>query len=484
MATTRTTSGLLVLIAAVALPIAFTLGRVSEHAAGRADQTFEVQQQSGYSSALQDTIAAGRRNAIVVASQRVAPAVVSVNVTVTTAAPPQSFFDLFFGGGGMAQRRSMGSGFIIRQDGLILTNEHVVHDAQEAVVTLADGRDYPADVVGTDPITDLALLKLRGASGLPVAPLGTSRNLIIGEWAIAIGNPFGFYLSNAEPSVTAGVISGVGRNIVPDRNEETGGMYVDMIQTDASINPGNSGGPLVNALGEVIGVNASILSTSGGSVGLGFAIPIDRAQRIVADLLATGKVRRAWVGAEVQVEENIQAGQSRHVRIARVAPGSPAAKAGLREGMMVARVAGRRVGNTLDWEARMIDARIGEPLDITIRDGTRERTVRVQPQDIPSLSAERVSALSDQFELVTVTPAVRSERRIASERGALIVRLSDAARSVGLREGDVIVGVNQAPVETAEQVARYMDQLARRRSAVRLIVERSGQMIGFSFYLS
>jgi len=240
----------------------------------------------------------------------------------------------------------------------------------------------------------------------------------------------------------------------------------------------------VNALGQVIGVNASILSPSNGSVGLGFAIPIDRANKIVADLLASGRVRRAWVGVEVQGESAVTAGQSRHVRIARVAPGSPAANAGLRAGMTVLRVGGRHIGNPLDWAARMIDARIGEPLEVVVNEEGRERTVRVQPQDVPSLAATRVKALSDQFELVSITPAIRGERRLVADRGALVVNLSADARRIGLREGDVIVEVNRTPVRNAEEAARFMDQLAARRSGVRLTVERNGQRFLVDFYIS
>ena len=469
------------LIGAVSLPIAFSVGRQTGHKANN-DQTSAASALN--SSALQDTITAGRQNAIVLASQRVAPAVVSVNVVKTTAPRPQTFFDMFFyGRSGPQQQLALGSGFVIREDGLVVTNDHVVHGATEVVVTLSDGRDYPAEVLGTDEITDIALLRLKGAEKLPVAPLGTSKNLIIGEWAIAIGNPFGFSLSNAEPSVTAGVISGVGRNIVPGDNQESG-MYVDMIQTDASINPGNSGGPLVNALGEVIGVNSSIISTTEGSVGLGFAVPIDRARRIADDLLANGTVRRAWVGVSVDADRTIQAGQIRHVRITRVAPGSPAANAGLRAGMEILSVSGRRIGNPLDWAARMIDARVGNPIQIVVTDESRQRTVEVKPQDVPSLAAARVRALSDQFELVSVTPAIRSERRIRSEEGALIVKLSDEARAIGLQEGDVIVEVNRAAVKNAEDAARYMQQLSQRRSGVRLGIERNGQLGYVDFSIS
>ena len=204
--------------------------------------------------------------------------------------------------GGRSDRttQGLGSGFIIRPDGVIVTNAHVVSGATAVNVALRDGTTYPAKVVGVDETNDLAVLRI-DAQHLPVAPLGNSDDLIIGEWAIAIGNPYGFFLGNTEPSVTAGVISGTGRNLVGQA--EGGGVYVDMIQTDAAINPGNSGGPLVNALGEVIGVNSSIYTPSGGSVGLGFAIPINRARRVTEDLLAHGAVRRPWIGVQLRLPD-------------------------------------------------------------------------------------------------------------------------------------------------------------------------------------
>jgi serine protease Do len=213
-------------------------------------------------------------------------------------------------------------------------------------------------------------------------------------------------------------------------------------------------------------------------------VPIDRARRIADDLLANGKVRRAWVGVEVDADRTIQAGQSRHVRITRVAPGSPAANAGLRAGMEILSVSGRRIGNPLDWAARMIDARVGNPIQMVVTDASRQQTVELKPQDVPSLAATRVRALSDQFELVSLTPAIRSERRIRSEEGALIMKLSDEARSLGLQEGDVIVEVNRAAVRNAEDAARYMQQLSQRRGGVRLGIERNGQLGYFDFSIS
>jgi len=332
--------------------------------------------------------------------------------------------------------------------------------------------------VGVDEVTDLALLRMRGEVGsLPVAPLGTSSDLVIGEWAVAIGNPFGFLLSNAEPTVTAGVISGLRRNIIPT-GERSSGYYLDMIQTDASINPGNSGGPLVNALGQVVGVNSSIISETGGNVGLGFAIPIDRARRIADQLLADGYVRRVWLGVEVRPAEPNRFGRSNRVAVASVAPGSPAAEAGLRGGEIIEAAAGRAVHTPLDWEARVLDLRVGESLDLSVLAGTRRVSVRLRAQDLPSFTAERIRAVGSNFEFITVTPGVKAERGLASERGALIVSLSDAARSVGLREGDVVLEINRQPIESAEDAARLLRQLS---GPVRVIVERQGRLGSTSF---
>src|SRR5690554_6126297 len=343
-------------------------------------------------AAAQD-IHASRRTAIVTASQRVAPAVVSVNVIRGQWVWPRDWFERLFG---PVERRvaSLGSGFVIRGDGLILTNEHVVRGAEEVVVTLADGRDFEAEILGVDEATDLALLRIRPDGPLPVAPLGDSDDLMIGEWVIAIGSPFGFLLSNSEPTVTAGVVSGLGRNIIPGGQDQRR-YYLDMIQTDAAINPGNSGGPLVNALGEVVGVNSAILSRSGGSEGLGFAVPINRARRVAEDILAHGHVRRAWIGLEVEPAEANRFGRSREVRVASVAPGSPAAEAGLRPGMLVESAGGRMLRTPLDWQAALLDVRVGQPLELVVSDGGRRRTVRVSPRDLPSLAAERVRPRAD-----------------------------------------------------------------------------------------
>src|SRR5256714_11359791 len=220
---------------------------------------------SAQSSPTQTTgaINSSRRTAITDAVARVAPAVVTVQPEVIEQVPADVFEQFFGGRSGQRSAAGLGSGFLIPADGAIVTNAHVIAGATRIQVAMRDGKTYPAHLGGSDEANDLAVLKI-DANNLPVAPLGSSTDLLIGEWAIAIGNPYGFILANSEPSVTAGVVSGTGRNLATP--SEGSGVYVDMIQTDASINPGNSGGPLVNAAGQVIGVKSSIFSPSGGSV--------------------------------------------------------------------------------------------------------------------------------------------------------------------------------------------------------------------------
>ncbi len=418
-----------------------------------------------------------RRTAIVQAASRVAPAVVNVSVISREAARPQSLWESFFMPPG-AERRAMGfgSGVIVRRDGIILTNDHVVRTADQIKVTLPDGRDFPAELVGSDQVADIAVLRIRGEN-LPVAPIGTVEGLLIGEWAVAIGNPFANYFSDAEPTVTAGVVSAVGRNIVPSSQEE--GFYLGMIQTDASINPGNSGGPLVNAAGQVIGINASIFSRSGGSEGTGFAIPIDRALRIADDLLNHGEIRRAWIGVDVEPVEADAWGRTRGVRVSRVAPGSPGDQAAIEVGDRFLAANGRALDTPLDFEAVLLDMRAGDGLDLTIEG--QPRPVRLRAAALPSVTAERVTALQE-MQLVTVTPEIRSERGIVSEEGALITSISDRlASQLGVRTGDVLVQVNRTRVRSAEQAAQVFESL-RGQGAIRIYVERNGGYVARDLY--
>jgi len=427
------------------------------------------------------TIDASRRTAITQAVARVAPAVVTVQTEILqrVAADP---FEAFFGGqSGQRVTPGLGSGFIVRQDGVIVTNAHVVAGATRVSVALRDGTTYPAQIVGVDETNDLAVLKI-DKSGLPVAPLGNSDNLLIGEWAIAIGNPYGFLLGNSEPSVTAGVISGTGRNLVGA--SEGGGMYVDMVQTDAAINPGNSGGPLLNALGEVVGVNSSIYSPSGGSIGLGFAIPINRARRVADDLLAHGAVRRPWIGIKLQLPtgDNPRAVINSGVIVASVVPGSPAARGGLRPGDVIVAAGTRTLRSPFDWEAELLDLRVGESVPLKVMRGNSQQTINVTVADMPEVSAEKVQVLRE-MELVTLTPAIRAERGVRSPRGAVIYRTTDRiTNEIGLQSGDVIVQINRTPISSADEAAKAIDYYGG-RGPIQLFFERGGRVYSTDFQL-
>jgi serine protease Do len=273
--------------------------------------------------------------------------------------------------------------------------------------------------------------------------------------------------------VTVGVVSATGRNILPSGDQT--GLYFDMIQTDAAINPGNSGGPLTNALGEVIGVNSSIFSNSGGSVGLGFAIPIERALRVADEIIKNGTVRRAWVGLEVQGASAMRDWKSAGgVTVTSVAPGGPAAKAGLARGNVLMTANGRRLRNYLDWEAVKLDLHVGDAITVEVRNGRDSTSRRIVTGDLPTVTAEKYTVL-ESLELVNVTPAIRSERNIRSEQGVLIFKLAaDVARATGLQEGDVILAINRTPVRTAAQVQELLN--VRPGEVIRVYLERDGQI--------
>jgi serine protease Do len=305
-----------------------------------------------------------RRTAIVDAATLVGPAVVSINATSRRQVSSPSMFDMFFVPQGREQLVPVsGTGFIVRHNGIVITNQHVVAGAERVVVTLSDGTDLTARILGEDPVTDIAVLKVE-ATALATVKLGRSSDLLIGEWVVALGNPFAYLLGNTEPTVTAGVVSAVGRNIIPSRDQA--GLYLDMIQTDAAINPGNSGGPLANSLGEVIGVNSSIFSQSGGSVGLGFAIPIERAIRVADEIVQNGEVRRAWVGLDVAGAGSMDDWKTRGgVVVVSVAPGGPADRAGIKSNDVLVEANGRKLRNFLDWESAKLDRLhpLGDPVD-------------------------------------------------------------------------------------------------------------------------
>ena len=349
-------------------------------------------------SAAPEAVDHSRRTAIVEAAQRVGPSVVTLSVVQTrvvqTAPVPMGneFFEPFFRDM-IPQYRyreqipSMGSGFIISKDGYVLTNEHVVHAADKITVILSDGRSFTGKLVGSHPQYDLAIVKIEGKD-LPVAPIGTSSDLMVGEWAIAIGNPFGYLLNDTQPTVTAGVISATRRDI--KSQSESVGIYKNMIQTDAAINPGNSGGPLVNARGEVIGINTFIFTKSGGSEGIGFAIPIDATKHVVEEIIKYGKVRNVWIGVRTwdltpYVAERLGTTDRNGLYVAVIEKGSPADKAGVKVADIIRKVNGTKVSDSNEAYRVIFGASVGDTITLTVeRDGqflTMKLLLEESPED-------------------------------------------------------------------------------------------------------
>jgi serine protease Do len=325
-------------------------------------------------------LGASRQNAITNAVQAIEPAVVSVNVIKTeivrgSMSPFGWPFGDFFGGVPMQRQvQSIGSGVIFDSEGFLITNAHVVSGATQIKVILPDGRDFDAKITGIDESSDIAVLKING-NKLPVAKLGTSKDLIIGEWSIALGNPYGFLMNDSKPSVSVGVISAVNRNF-GQRND--GKIYKDMIQTDAAINQGNSGGPLVNINAEVIGINTFIVSESGGSIGIGFALPIDRVKRIVNELIKHNKLRPVNFSFKVQeinkeLASYLNLETQSGVIVVELNQNSPAYKAGLRNSDVIVKVNNNDVHNGNDIKIAVSDVMVNDDVTFIIyRDGKKQ----------------------------------------------------------------------------------------------------------------
>lgn len=322
-------------------------------------------------ASVDEDVTCSRQNALVRAVESVEPCVVSLSVThlrVYSYGSPDPFWEPFLPRREIVKKiPSMGSGFIVSRDGYILTNEHVVRNASEIMVNLPDGRQFKAKDVISDRDTDLALVKV-DAEDLPFATLGDSDRATIGEWAIAIGNPFGMIMSDAQPTVTVGVVSALSRDFGPIRGDT---VYQDMIQTDAAINPGNSGGPLVNCLGEVIGINTFIVSQIEGSIGLGFAMPINRAKRIMDEMIRHGKVRRFWTGLWVEnidtlVAQKLGLENTQGVIVVKVSSDSPAERSGFRVGDVVRATNGEPIANEEQIRNAFVDGTVGTTYSFSV----------------------------------------------------------------------------------------------------------------------
>ena len=403
--------------------------------------------------------------------------------------PPEmeEFFRRFYQGPGRSnpaprEANSLGSGFIISQDGYLLTNHHVVNNASEIVVKLKDRRELVAKLIGSDESTDVALLKVE-AKELPVIEIGSPDQLQVGEWVLAIGTPFGF-----EQSVTAGIVSAKGRSL-PDGN------YVPFIQTDVAINPGNSGGPLINMQGKVIGINSQIYSRSGGYMGLSFAIPIDVAMNVVDQIKSKGKVSRGWLGVQIQdvnrqLAESFGMDRPHGALVAKVIPGGPAEKAGLQVGDIIVEFNGQvietsgelppRVGVfAVDEKAKLKIIRQGDKQELTVKIGLLPNQNTAQTKDAP---ANEVA--SNRLGLVVADIGSDQRKELQVEKNGVVVQKVNKgiAMEIGIQPGDVILRIQNSPVRDSNDFNAIIAKLPKDKS-IAMLVQRNGNPLFLAFKL-
>jgi len=388
----------------------------------------------------------------------------------------EEFFRRFFPpdrrGSPFGPRRSLGSGFVISADGYVLTNNHVIENADEIIVRLSDRRELVATLVGADPRSDLALLKVE-SNDLPTVKLGKSDGLKVGEWVLAIGSPFGF-----DHSVTAGIVSAMGRSLPNENNEN----YVPFIQTDVAINPGNSGGPLFNLDGEVVGINSQIYTRSGGFMGVSFAIPIDVALNVVAQLKEDGKVSRGWLGVMIQevnrdLAESFDLERPSGALVARVLENSPAAAAGLREGDIILAFNGQAIDLSSDLPHLVGRVRAGTTAKLSIvREGKRQTVdvvvgelADVDDQQLGVSPAETTAEPSRLGLVVEALPDSLRERS-GTDHGVRVIRADGPAAEAGIRAGDVITRLNNREIDSLETFDEVVQSLSAGRSVPVLIV--------------
>ena len=392
--------------------------------------------------------------------------------------PFDDFWERFFGRPQERQReqeqrsQAQGTGFFLSEDGYILTNYHIVENAVDTIVTALNGEEYKAKVVGTDPRTDLALLKVEG-KGLPFAILGDSAQLKVGEWVLAIGNPYGL-----EHSVTSGIVSAKGRQLGLGGNVPE---YQDFIQTDAAINRGNSGGPLVNMRGEVVGITSNIFSPSGGSIGLGFAIPSNMAKKVVTQLKEKGRVIRGRIGVVIKgtplTEDDKDAFKLKDKNgalINEVEKGSPAEKAGLEQYDVVVEVNGEKVKDSNDLKLKISNIEPGTKVEVkAIRDGKEQVfTVTVEELDPAETKVETKSSDKDLgFTIRELTPTLARRYGLETQEGLIITQVknySEADRK-GLAAGDIILEVNRRKVATVDEMEKMMAKFESGQAIILLV---------------
>jgi serine protease Do len=377
-------------------------------------------------------------------------------------------FERFFGAPDQPRAtRSLGSGFVIDAGGFIITNNHVVENADEILVRLSTGKEFKARVVGRDDKTDIALIEIQGAASLRPVQLGDSDDLRVGEWVLAIGNPFGL-----DNTVTAGIVSAIGRNI----NQ---GPYDNFIQTDAAINPGNSGGPLLNARGEVVGINTAIFSRSGGNIGIGFAIPIRLANEVVPQLKTKGRVTRGWLGVMIQkvtpdIAESLGYDEARGALVSEVMPEGPAAAAGLEQGDVIVAYDGEPVKESADLPRLVARTPVGKSVEVTALRGDRERSFTVEIGELKDEVLAVPTATGEGLGMSVQTLTAEIAENLGLDRGlsGVVVTAVDPegpAAESGIRRGDVLLEVNRRPIRNARQYEKALRGAGKEKSILFLV---------------
>jgi serine protease Do len=425
-------------------------------------------------------------------SKELSPTVVNISSTRSASASAQygfegapdefgDMFEQFFGRPFSPEdfdSESLGSGFIISKDGYIMTSNHVIQDSDEIIVRTIDGDEYDAKIIGADPGSDLALLKIEPENELLPVTFGSSTDLQVGEWVVAIGAPFGF-----DYSVTAGIVSAKGRPLQTEK-------YVPFIQTDVAINPGNSGGPLFNMRGEVVGINAQIVSRSGGYLGLSFAIPSDVAIDVIEQLKSSGHVTRGWLGVLFQdidrnLAESFGLKQPRGALVAEVVPQSPASAAGLMPGDIITHFGTKRVERASDLPHLVGLTKPGEKVDLTVIRQGKQKIITVKISELPAeeelaeAGGSETGAESNRLGLTVreLTPEERVRLELQdTKRGVLVVQVAQngAAAKARIRPGDVILTVNNKAVQNPDDLAGVM-QSVEDGQAISMLVTRRGE---------
>ena len=429
----------------------------------------------------------GRQGSFADLAQELSPAVVNISTTTVVkdrqgGPGPNSpfndeFFRRFFPGPQRPQKKSsLGSGFIINKEGYIVTNNHVVDGADEIVVILKEGDEYPAKVIGKDAKIDVALIKIEPKNGLPVIRLGDSDGTRVGDWVLAIGNPFGL-----GHTVTAGIVSAKGRAL-------GAGPYDDFIQTDTAINPGNSGGPLLDMAGNVIGINSAIFTRSGGNQGVGFAIPVNLAKLIVSQLKESGKVTRAWLGGMIQqitpeIQDSLELKTRKGALVADVVKGSPASKSGLLRGDVIVRFNGDEVNSQRELPTMVAFLPVGQKVEVVVLRNGKEMTVQVTLEEmkeetvVAGGSSEEVQeglGLSVQ----NITPEIAKQLDLTSTEGVVVsdVDPDGTAAEAGIRRGDVILEVNRTKVTDFESLTGILKK-DKNSGSILFLINRGGRTI-------